>query len=330
MWPALSFGQQADVIINKEISRIAFGSCSKQDFPEKQLWNEVNGTNPDLWIWLGDNIYGDTEDMGVMKEKYDFQKSHPDYQELLKRTEVIGIWDDHDYGVNDGGKEYAAKDGSKEQLFAFLDVDKNHPARRRKGAYQSYTYQSREGNIKVILLDTRYFRDSLKWNNPGTRQKESIVNADGDILGEQQWKWFESQLSDKSINLFIVASGIQVIPREHRWEKWSNFPKSKTRLMNAISKVSKPLVLISGDRHLSEVSKLDVQGYDHPLYEFTSSSLTSPAGIEKEPNQYIVKDKIFEANFASMTIIWVAGTPILTVKYVGESGKELVKHRIQY
>ena len=328
--PVLSYGQQADVIINKEVSRVAFGSCSKQDFPEKQLWNEINETDPDLWIWLGDNIYGDTEDMSIMKEKYDFQKSHPDYQELLKNTEVIGIWDDHDYGVNDGGKEYPAKDESKEQLFAFLDVDRNHPARSRKGAYQSYTYQSREGNVKVILLDVRYFRDSLKWSNPGTSQKESIPNPNGDILGEAQWKWFESQLQDKNINLFIVASGIQVIPEEHRWEKWSNFPKSRRRLLEAISKVNTPIALISGDRHLSEISKMDIQGYIHPLYEFTSSSLTSPSGGQEEPNQYIIKEKMFEVNFASMTILWVAKNPILSVKYIGENGKALVEQRIQY
>ncbi|MEP1033100.1 alkaline phosphatase D family protein [Ekhidna sp.] len=328
--PILLSAQKSDVTLNKEITRIAFGSCSVQDQPENQLWAEVSATNPNLWIWLGDNIYGDSEDMSILKKKYDLQKSHPDYQKLLNNTEVIGIWDDHDYGVNDGGKEYVAKDESKEQLFEFLDVDKNHPARTRKGAYQSYTYKSSAGNVKIILLDTRYFRDSLKWINPGTREKSSIINQNGDILGEQQWKWLQSQLSESDIDLFILASGIQVIPSQHRWEKWANFPKSRARLLKTISTINSPLILLSGDRHLSEVSKIDVSGYDYPLYEFTSSSLTSPAGVEKEDNQYIIKDKIYDPNFASMSIMWVARNPIFTIRYFGKGGEELASHKIQY
>lgn len=330
--PVVLIAQKADVTVSKSLGRIAFGSCSVQSMSDQQLWNEINATNPELWIWLGDNIYGDTENMAVMKEKYDMQKSHPGYQKLIQKTSIIGIWDDHDYGVNDGGKEYPAKDGSKKQLFDFLDVDKNHPAQKRPGAHQSYTYKSKEGTVKVILLDTRYFRDSLKWKNPGTPQKESIINPDGDILGDAQWNWLESQLSEPNINLFIVASGIQVIPFQHRWEKWANFPKAKERLLNAIAKVEAPLILVTGDRHLSEISKIDLEEYDYPLYEFTSSSLTSPSGIdeEEEKNQHIIKEKIYETNFASLTIKWVNGFPTLNLQYVGKGGKEIMKYEIEY
>lgn len=323
--------QQADVTISKEIIRIAFGSCSHQDKTSDQLWNEVNATNPDLWIWLGDNIYGDTTDMSIMKAKYDLQKSHPGYQKLISNTDVIGIWDDHDYGVNDGGKEFPAKNQSKEQLFSFLNVDKNNPARKREGAYQSYTYRQSSGNTKMILLDTRYFRDSLVWNNPGTYEKESLVNPSGDILGETQWSWLEKQLSDPEIDFFILASGIQVIPEEHRWEKWSNFPKAKARLLKLISSNTKaPLIILSGDRHLSEVSKLELEGYSYPLYEFTSSSLNVPTNPSPESNEYRIKEKIHQQNFAAMTIIWIANTPRIQLKYFGKSSKELADYSIQF
>ncbi|MEQ8904427.1 alkaline phosphatase D family protein [Ekhidna sp.] len=328
---SLAPAQQADVTHSKEIIRIAFGSCSHQDNIEGQLWSEVNATNPDLWIWLGDNIYGDTTDMGIMKAKYDLQKSHPDYHKLIKSTSVIGIWDDHDYGVNDGGKEFPAKDQSKEQLFDFLGVDKNNPARKRQGAYQSYTYQHSTGNTKVILLDTRYFRDFLQWNNPGTYEKESIVNPTGDILGEKQWNWLEKQLSDPEIDFFILGSGIQVIPEEHRWEKWSNFPQAKTRLLEMIKTTTKaPLVILSGDRHLSEVSKLDLDGYDYPLYEFTSSSLNAPTEPSPENNEFRIKDKIHVQNFAVMTIIWIANNPMIQLKYYGKANKELANYSVRF
>ncbi len=332
--PFILQGQQADVTINKTINQIAFGSCSKQDQPEKQLWEEINLLQPDLWIWLGDNIYGDSEDMKVMREKYDRQKSHPEYKKLLKQTDVIGIWDDHDYGVNDGGKEYPAKRESKEELFRFLDVTKNHPARERKGAYQSYTFQGSR-RLKIILLDTRYFRDSLKWERPPGGYKSSLTNKTGDILGEDQWEWLTEQLSEEEIDLFIIASGIQIIPHEHQWEKWSNFPVARERLMNSLKKVASPMILLSGDRHWSEVSRIDLEGYPYPLYEFTSSSLTSPLDTrEEDTNNYREKRVVFDPNFAHLDLSWTGSWSKkilnLELNYFGKDSKVYQTHLVQF
>lgn len=157
-----SAAQPVEGLSQQKVQTIAFGSCSKQDLPDKQLWKEVNEKSPDLWIWLGDNIYGDSEDMEVLKAKYDLQKAHPDYQSLIEKSEVIGIWDDHDFGVNDGGKEFIQKEPSRDILFDFLDLDENHPAWQRKGGYQAHTYDFDGKRIKFIFLDARYFRDPLK------------------------------------------------------------------------------------------------------------------------------------------------------------------------
>lgn len=52
------------------VSRIALGSCAKQDRP-MPIWSAVSGFKPDVLLMLGDNIYGDTEDMAVLRGKYD-------------------------------------------------------------------------------------------------------------------------------------------------------------------------------------------------------------------------------------------------------------------
>lgn len=328
--PFVALSQQADVTQSKDLTQIAFGSCSQQNLTGNQLWSEINATQADLWIWLGDNVYSDGIDMTRRRKDYNLQKSHKDYQQLLKETEVIGIWDDHDYGVNDGGKEYPKKDESKQELFRFLDVAQDHPARSRQGAYQSYTYAGEKGTVKIILPDVRYFRDSLKWNNPGTSQKEAVINRDGDILGEVQWQWLEQQLSEEGVDLFIIGSGIQVIPSEHRWEKWSNFPVARKRLMSMLSGVNAPLILLSGDRHLSEISKMNIEGYAYPIWEFTSSSLNSPSTPREEPNAYRVGDKIHESNFASLKIIWEAKKPILELTYYGKDNAVLLTQKVDY
>lgn len=329
--PFVSLSQQADVVKQKDLSQISFGSCARQGLTNNQLWSEINYIKPDLWIWLGDNVYSDGVDMVQRRKDYDLQKSHKGYQQLLKQTEVIGIWDDHDYGLNDGGKEYPKKDESKEELFNFLDIDENNPAWSRQGTYQSYTYIGKEGTVKIILLDSRYFRDSLKWNNPGTPEKEALINETGDILGEKQWTWFEEQLSEEGVDLFIIGSSIQVIPTEHRWEKWANFPQTRKKLLETISNGTKaPLIIISGDRHLSEISKIELEGNLYPIWELTSSSLNSPTSPREEPNQYRIGKKVHPSNFANLKIDWGSGKPILELTYYGKDNEVLKNQKIEF
>ncbi len=130
-----------------QLESIAFGSCSHQDSVQR-LWPVVMENAPDLWIWLGDNVYGDTENMRALESKYFEQKSNPDYLEMRRRFRIIGVWDDHDYGVNDGGKEYPKKRESRDLLFDFLDVEFDDPARKRAGAYQSYLYGNRGNELR--------------------------------------------------------------------------------------------------------------------------------------------------------------------------------------
>ena len=324
--PFLISAQKSDEELTSNITKIAFGSCSVQG-KEPQLWEEVNKVAPDLWIWLGDNIYSDTEDMRLMREQYQLQKSHPGYQKLLSETHVIGIWDDHDYGVNDGGKEYPKKEESKTELFRFLDVSNTHPANKREGAYQSYSMMSGEKKVKIILVDTRYFRDPLKKNE----RNHNIPDEKGEILGSTQWKWLEDQLKDQ-VDLVILASSIQVIPEEHRFEKWANFPSEQEKLFRLIEKhVKVPLILMSGDRHISEVSKMKLDGYQYPLYEFTSSSLTNPWGTKREEaNRFREKDLVYDPNFANLDLVWSRKGLKLKLKYFGSNAKIIQTHEVMF
>lgn len=299
---------------NKTTFKIAFGSCSDQKKVDKQLWEEVAVEQPDLWIWLGDNIYGDSENLDTLKLKYDKQKSHPDYQKLIDQTRILGIWDDHDYGLNDGGKEYPSKDGSRDLLFEFLEVAEENPAWNRKGAHQSYVLDALGKKMKLILLDTRYFRDALIVKKD---PKRTIVNPTGDILGEEQWKWFEKELKSDA-DIFLIASGIQVLPSQHNFEKWSNFPKDRNRLLERLKSIEQPVILLSGDRHISEVSKLSNEEYRTPIYEFTSSGLTNVwSQFWPETNDLRVGPTVFEPNFGVLEMNESENGTNFSLSYIG-------------
>lgn len=302
---------------------IAFGSCNKQ-YLSQPLWKEIIKNKPKLWLWLGDNIYGDTQDMGVMKRKYDQQLANSGYQELVKNTEVAGTWDDHDYGVNDGGTEYAKKKESQQLMLDFLGYPKDAPIRQQEGVYSSRTLSKDGHNVKVILLDSRYFRDQLQ-RIDGVYQP----NSTGTILGEKQWKWLEQELTNSKADVHMIGCGIQFIPEDHRFEKWANFPNERTRLFKLIAKTkAKNVVFISGDRHIAEVSKYKGALSEKPIYEVTASGLTHFwSSSTPEVNRYRQGDLIMALNFGVFEFKF-GDKPELIARIKGLNNKTLLQTTI--
>lgn len=289
------------------------------------MWSEIIAAEPDLFIWTGDIIYGDSHDPMVLKNKYDKQKNKPGYQKLLQKVPVIGSWDDHDYGVNNGGKYFSKKEESKEQLLDFLDVDVNNPVRKHKGVYQSYIYGPNDRQVKIMLLDCRSFRDTV-YRHPET--KADLVNPDGDVLGEEQWKWLEKELESSKAKVNIIVSGIQVIASEHRFEKWANLPKARKRLFDLIASVKPSKTLfISGDRHIAELSKIDLKGLGYPLYDVTSSGLTHTwSEVNEEPNKTRVGELVVKKNFGLLRFDWSDPDQVkVSMEVKGKDGKSFLR-----
>lgn len=291
--------------VTTDFDVIAFGSCARED-NDTSLWEDIAAQQPDLWVWLGDNIYGDSENMDTLRAKYARAKAKPGYRQLIAEVPVVGIWDDHDYGVNDGGKEYPKKDSSKLLMLEFLDVPADAPVRDHKGAYQAYTYGEGEQTVQLILLDTRYFRDTLERTPRGTEQRY-YPNETGDILAEAQWTWLEEQLTTSDAALTIIGSSIQVLNPEQGFEKWANFPQAHQRLYDLIVKTQpNHVLLLSGDRHIGELAQIELEGYAKPIVEFTSSGLTHTWSRDfGEANPYRIGDSYhMQLNYGLIRIDW--------------------------
>ncbi|XP_019460986.1 PREDICTED: uncharacterized protein LOC109360498 [Lupinus angustifolius] len=274
----------------KQVSRIAFGSCSNQNAPQP-IWNAVLDFNPQIFIWLGDNIYGDIKrpfklfgrertigpwknaprfipsSEEEMEAKYRKAKSNLGYAKLKENAEVIGTWDDHDYGLNDAGKEFHRKIINQKLLLDFLDEPQDSPRRKQAGVYASYKHGPPGRDVQIILLDTRYHRDPL--------------GSDGTILGNSQWSWLERELKGSSAAITIIGSSIQVISNLSAtvqplfsMESWAHFPRERDRLFKLIADSKRGGVFfISGDVHFGEITRYDC-AVDYPLYDVTSSGVT--------------------------------------------------------
>ncbi len=287
----------------KETFVISFASCNNQNIPNK-LWSPILSHDPDLFIWGGDIIYSDTENMALMRENYKRMKDDIAYSNFRKKIPVIGTWDDHDYGLNDGGVNYLKKDSAQQLFLDFFDVEPDHPRRNQKGIYDLYTYAKGGASINIIVLDTRYFRSDLTKDPTGEKRYIPTHNQDATMLGESQWKWLEDILTTSDAQFNIIVSSIQFLSYEHGFESWGNMPGEVEKMKNLIVKSkARGVIFLSGDRHIAEISKMDIQGLDYPLVDFTSSGMThSYDTFSGEPNAYRIGDVVAEKNFGLLTI----------------------------
>lgn len=301
---------------------IAFGSCVGQAEPQP-IWDAVVGLEPDLFLFLGDNILADTEDMSVMRAKYVQQSEQPGIRKLFATTPVMATWDDHDYGRNDAGAEYPAREGAKREFLRFFAIPESADVWAREGVYSSRTFGPPGRRVQVIMLDTRYFRGPLQRWPDGGRQTLGPYRPSDDttatMLGGEQWRWLEARLGEPA-DVRIIATSIQAVAGEHGFESWTNLPHERRRLFDLIERTrAGGVVLVSGDRHLAEISALpadDPEGVGYPLHDVTASSLNQPSRAqESEPNRYrAVEGNYKEENFGTIQIDWGRSDPGLLLQ----------------
>ncbi len=311
--------QGADKHFPNRLNTIAFGSCNKLNQPQ-DLWKPILANAPDTWIWLGDIVYADTYDPSELSAELKKLKAVEDYAALAKKTTVLGIYDDHDFGMNDCGKGHPNKSKVKQALLDFLDVVPTSPIRRRPGTFQSYTFGTGAERTKIIILDTRYFRDTLIEDSENGRK--FALNETGQILGDIQWTWLEKELEQSDAALNILCSSIQVLNNDHGFDTWGNFPKERRRLLALIDRIKpKNLLILSGDRHMAEVSRMKLPNLPYYLYDFTSSGLTHVRSSDVESNKYRYGDMIVQRNFGVVKIDWTKTKPELSLQVRGKGNQ---------
>lgn len=289
---------QAAAVTNDADLVIAFGSCNMQ-YEENVLWKEVFKHQPEMWIWGGDIIYSDTDKKEKLQRDYKAQKDQDDYSKLIKTTKVVGTWDDHDYGLNDGGEEFHFKKESQQIFLDFLDVAENDPRRQQEGVYHVETISKEKGTVKIIILDTRYFRSALTVSDDEGKRFQPNIYGEGSILGKEQWRFLEDELNNSEADFNVIMSSIQVLSGEHGFETWGNFPHEVDKLKSLIkTSKAKGVVLLTGDRHISEFSKTTVEGLNYPIIDFTSSGLTHAyTNFKGEPNKHRVGEVVPKLSF---------------------------------
>jgi Phosphodiesterase/alkaline phosphatase D len=310
------------------IDRLAFGSCADQRLPQP-IWGPILAFRPQLFLMLGDNVYGDVSS-GAMTEliaAYQALAAQPGFASLRASVPILPIWDDHDYGVNDGGGDFPYRQAAAAQFRAFWRVPADSPRGSRDGLYDAATFGPPGERLQIILLDTRSFRSPLRpTDERGVAGKERYL-PDPDpaktMLGDEQWRWLAERLREPA-DLRLLVSSIQVVPDVHGWERWGNLPLERDRLFALIRETGAVgVVVLSGDRHFGAIYRREAD-VPYPLYEITSSSLNRPFRDAREADPQTEGDIFTAENFGTVEVDWTTRQVLLGLRDVaGEPVRSL-------
>ena len=264
--------------------KIGFASCLNQE-KKMPIFNRIKTEGFDLFLMMGDNVYGNSKSKDLKELRVAYNKQKQNFDKLDFNFPIEAIWDDNDYGLGDGGKEYHLKDKSKELFLDFWDVSANDPRRKRDGLYHEIIKDYKGKSIQLLFLDTRTFRDNLKpSDDKGAVGKERYIpflDSSLTMLGDEQWKWLAQKMTIKTDYRFIISS-IQFLAIGHGWECWNNLPYERQKLINLINSSNiEHTVLLSGDRHRGGLYQLKTEG-NKIISEMTSSSLNVPYSNSEE------------------------------------------------
>jgi len=349
--------------------RIGFGSCNKQSLDMTLLWPDVAREEYDAFAWIGDAVYADERVKlanGERTRRYLGEKAHEEAYERVKRDEayaavrrradVVGTWDDHDYGFNNAGKHWSRKAFAKKAFLDFLDEPVGSERRTREGGVWDsvdYVDEASGRRARVILLD-------LRWD-----LEEPDEVSEGKMMSETQWAWFETQLAaEPKPEVTIVGSGIQVIEAPHLMlrplapyveparlvaeglESWSRVPREQSRLFDTIKRTGARVVFMSGDVHHGQIAAAAPGCYlPYKTIDITSSGFTHTPFRDAKPwplalflrlatpkyfRQWILPSytRWTDINYGEIEIDWARGAVFARIKSVG--GKVALEESVTF
>ena len=174
-----------------ELTRIGFGLCLVQGRPQA-IWSAVIAARPQLFLMMGDNVYGDfdTKDGARLAAAYGQVARDADLTRAAASMPMLAIWDDHIFGLNDGGSEFAHKGVAVRMFASFWAGSGTLDGTRGPGIAYGRTFGPEGRRVQVVMLDTRSFRSALR-RKPADDKAGGRYVPDADpaktLLGADQW-----------------------------------------------------------------------------------------------------------------------------------------------
>jgi len=312
--PDFSFLTGSCAYINEKV----FDRPGKPYGGDPKIFETMGATPASFMLWLGDNWYYrevDYYDKWGIYYRPSKDRSIPEYQKLWANMSHYAIWDDHDYGANDSDKTFPFKEETRK---VFMDYWANPSyGQEGKGVYTKFSY----GDADFFLLDDRWFR-----SNDGLRDSvDGKANPTKKMWGNEQMEWLKNSLRGSYAPFKFIVNGSQILNPLSPYDCARHYPVEFKELFDFIADENiSGIVFISGDRHTSEVTKIEREGL-YPLYDITASPLTSGShkfdGKEKV-SPYRIYELVEKQNFSKISITGKKGKRKLVCSFIGVNGED--------
>ncbi len=280
--------------------------------PPTEIFAIMAKVQHDFMLWTGDNVYyiwPEYKSAKGMVKKQTKIRLHEDVSPFIQQGIHIATWDDHDYGPNNSGRTFALKDSALSIFRRFWATPPDNP-----GNYYKWSHCDAD----FFVMDDRTFRNDSAYTC---------------ILGAVQLDWLKRELKSSNATFKFLVLGSQILNVENPHETWAAYQEQKDFFAWARQERIPGLVCLSGDRHFTEMHRIERPG-TYPLYDLTCSPLTSflRKMDEKDPeweNPTRVEGTLtLQHNFGSIAITGPKGSRKLTIRIQDVAGNQLWSHEI--
>jgi phosphodiesterase/alkaline phosphatase D-like protein len=213
------------------------GNLNDSRVSNHAVFDTIRELDPLFFAHLGDLHYRDIPDPDYtrFREAYDDVLAQPRQHHLYRSTQLVYVWDDHDYGPNDSDRTAGGRDVACE---VFRERVPHYHLPAGPGANPIY-HSFQVGRVLFIASDTRADRDPN--DDPAGPSKT--------MLGSAQKAWMEEELATSSAEFMIWLNPSQWMGISD--DSWSRFTHERDELVQMFGDLGwlDRMCIISGDRH---------------------------------------------------------------------------------
>lgn len=287
---------------------------------DSPIFETMSKENAAFMLWLGDNWYlreADYYSEWGLWYRAHHDRALPAIKNLLKAMPQYAIWDDHDYGPNDADKSYIFKSTSRD-VFSKYWANPSYGF-KGEGIYTKISYS----DCDFFLMDDRTFRS----NDDMEPTVYGQPNPDKRMWGKEQMEWLKTALTHSKAPFKFIVTGSQTLNPASPFDCLQDYPIEFQELMGFLSgQKIQGVLFLTGDRHHSEVIRYDRLN-DYPLYDITSSPLTSGVGKvfgkEKDNPARMAGTLVETQNYTRVAVSGPLNDRKLTVAFISGTGEQL-------
>ncbi|RUO78166.1 phosphodiesterase [Idiomarina tyrosinivorans] len=295
----------------QNVFSVAFGCCIDES-QRQEVWDALNLADPDVFLFLGDSISVNADDMQDILDGYEVFNRYRGPRVLRRNSAVMSIWNEHDYAIdghrgNDNPQRYAVRN----QFLTFWREPAYSPRQyQQHGIYKSVIFGNAPYRVQVIVLDGRWNRDPLPEKggitgvaNWFTDIKDRFLpNPTGSLLGEPQWQWLAEQLQQPA-EVRVIASATPVLAPQNGYDSWAMYSQEQMRLQKLLRETqANGVVLATAGRWFGEIDKAS-DWLPYPLMQVVSGSVN-----QQNDNPYAFQQRVGkaqpDARYGQITIDW--------------------------